>query len=65
MQQMKEDKVTVVAVEPWSDQKLSGRVAQEAGARVVVLNAKLGASGADPYITSTDANITALAEALR
>ena len=65
IQQMKEDKVKVVAVEPWSDQKLSGRVAQEAGAKMVVLNAKLGASGPDAYIASTDANITALAEALR
>jgi len=65
IQQMKENKVKVVVVEPWSDQKLAGRVAQEAGAKVVVLNAKLGVGGADAYITSTDANITTLAQGLR
>jgi len=65
IQQMKEDKVKVVVVEPWSDQKLAGRVAQEAGAKLVVLNAKLGAGGPDAYIASTDANITALAQGLR
>jgi ABC-type Zn uptake system ZnuABC Zn-binding protein ZnuA len=65
IQQMKEDKVKVVVVEPWSDQKLAGRIAQEAGAKLVVLNARLGAAGADAYITSTDANITTLAQGLR
>ena len=65
IQQMKEDKVKVVVVEPWSDQKLAGRIAQEAGAKLVVLNARLGASGADAYITSTDANISTLAQGLR
>ena len=65
IQRMKEDKVKVVVVEPWSDQKLAGRIAQEAGAKLVVLNARLGASGADAYITSTDANITTLAQGLR
>ena len=65
IQQMKEDKIKVVVVEPWSDQKLAGRVAQEAGAKLVVLNAKLGAGGPDAYITSTDANVTTLAQGLR
>ena len=65
IQQMKEEKVKVVVVEPWSDQRLAARVAQEAGAKVVVLNAKLGAGGADSYITSTDANVTTLAQGLR
>jgi ABC-type Zn uptake system ZnuABC Zn-binding protein ZnuA len=65
IQRMKEDKVKVVVVEPWSDQKLAGRIAQEAGAKLVVLNARLGAAGADAYITSTDANITTLAQGLR
>ena len=38
----------------------------DAGARMVVLNAKLGqAAGPDAYIVSTDANIAALAAALR
>lgn len=65
IQQMKEDKVKVVIVEPWSDRKLAGRVAEEAGAAVVVLNARLGAAGPDAYIASTDANVTALAQGLR
>src|SRR5262245_51507768 len=63
---MKEDGVKVMVVEPWSDQTLTGRLAQEAGAKMVVLNAKLGAvSGPDAYIASTNANITALAQALQ
>jgi ABC-type Zn uptake system ZnuABC Zn-binding protein ZnuA len=63
---MKEQGVKAVIVGPWSDQQLAARVAQDSGARVVVLNAKLGqASGADAYIASTDANIVALAAALR
>jgi ABC-type Zn uptake system ZnuABC Zn-binding protein ZnuA len=66
IQKMKEEKVKVVAVGPWSDQKLAARVAQEAGAKMVVVNTKLGAvSGPDAYIASTDANVTALAAALR
>ena len=63
---MKEQGVKAIVVEPWSDQQLAARVAQDAGARVVVLNAKLGqASGPDAYIASTDANIVTLAAALR
>jgi zinc/manganese transport system substrate-binding protein len=65
IQQMKEDKIKVVVVEPWSDRKLAGRVAEETGATVVVLNAKLGGTGPDAYIASTDANVTALAQGLR
>ena len=65
IQQVKEEKVKVVVVEPWSDRKLAARVAQEAGATVVVLNAGLGGSGPDAYIASTDANVTALVQGLR
>ena len=63
---MKEQGVRTVVVDPWSDQQLANRVAQEAGARVVALHAKLGqTSGPDAYIASTEANVVALAEALR
>jgi ABC-type Zn uptake system ZnuABC Zn-binding protein ZnuA len=63
---MREDGVKVVVVEPWSDQKLAARVAEETGAKVAVLNAKLGAvSGPDAYIASTDANVAVLMQALR
>jgi hypothetical protein len=41
-------------------------VAQEAGAKLALLNATLGTvSGADAYLVTTEANVTALAEALR
>jgi zinc/manganese transport system substrate-binding protein len=63
---MKEQGVKAVVIEPWSDQQLAARVAQDGSARLVVLNAKLGqASGADAYLASTEANVNALAEALR
>ena len=63
---MKEQAVKAVVVEPWSDQQLAGRVARETGARLVVLNAKLGqSSGPDAYIATTDANIAALSAVLR
>ena len=66
IQTMRDQRVKAVIVEPWSDQQLAGRVAKEAGARVVVLNASLGqAAGPDAYLASTDANVTGLAQALR
>jgi ABC-type Zn uptake system ZnuABC Zn-binding protein ZnuA len=56
----------IIVVEPWSDQKLAARLAEETGAKIAVVNAKLGAtSGADAYISSVDANVTALAQAGR
>ena len=58
-------KVVIVA-ERWSDQRLVARLAEETGARVAVVNAKLGAfSGPDAYLQSVDANVTALAQAAR
>jgi ABC-type Zn uptake system ZnuABC Zn-binding protein ZnuA len=66
MREMKDNQVKVVIVEPWSDQKLAARVAQEAGARLAILNAKLGAAnGPEAYIASTDANVNALVQAFR
>jgi zinc/manganese transport system substrate-binding protein len=63
---MKDGGVKVVVAEPWSDQQLTSWVAEQAGARVVIVNAKLGqASGANAYIASTDANVSALAAAFR
>jgi zinc/manganese transport system substrate-binding protein len=63
---MREEQVKVVVTEPWSDQRLTARIAAEAGAKVVIVNAKLGqASGGEAYIASTDANVAAVAEALR
>ena len=66
IQQMKQEKVKAVLVEPWNDQKLAGRVAQEAGARSIVIASAVGAvKGADNYLAAIDYNIKALAEALR
>jgi zinc/manganese transport system substrate-binding protein len=66
IRQMKDERVKVVAVEPWSDQTLAARVAQEAGAKLALLNAKLGTvSGSEAYLVTTEANVTALADALR
>jgi ABC-type Zn uptake system ZnuABC Zn-binding protein ZnuA len=66
IQTMRDQGVKAVIVAPWSDQQLAARVAAEAGARLVVLNAKLGqATGPDAYLASTDANVTTLAQALR
>jgi ABC-type Zn uptake system ZnuABC Zn-binding protein ZnuA len=64
--QMKADQVKAVVVEPWSDQALAARVAQEAGAKLALLNAKLGTiTGPEAYLVTTEANVTALTQALR
>jgi ABC-type Zn uptake system ZnuABC Zn-binding protein ZnuA len=56
----------LVVVEPWNDQRLAARVAEEAGGRLVVLNARSGdARGVDPYLASVEANVEALARAMR
>jgi ABC-type Zn uptake system ZnuABC Zn-binding protein ZnuA len=56
----------IVVVEPWSDRKLAARLAEEAGATVAVVNAKLGAAGGPgAYIDSMDANVAALVQASR
>jgi zinc/manganese transport system substrate-binding protein len=66
IERMKQDKVKVVLVEPWSDQKLAARVAQDAGARSVIIAGAVGAvKGADTYFAAIDYNIRTLAEALR
>ena len=66
IRQMKADQVKAVVVEPWSDQALAARVAQDAGAKLALLNAKLGTiTGPDAYLVTTEANVTALVQALR
>jgi ABC-type Zn uptake system ZnuABC Zn-binding protein ZnuA len=64
--QMKEQGVKVVLVEPWNDVKLATRVAEDAGARAFVFAVAVGAvKGADNYIAAIDFNVKTLAEALR
>ena len=66
IQLMKDEKVKVVIVEPWSDYKLAERIAQEAGAQVVLLATGVGAvKGAETYLDAVDYDVKTLAKALR
>jgi len=66
IRQMKEEQIKVIVVEPWNDLKLAGRVADEAGAKAIVLASMVGGvKGADSYIAAIDHNVNALAQALR
>ena len=66
IRQMKEERIKVLIVEPWNDLKLASRVADEAGAKAVVLASMVGGvKGADTYIAAIDYNVNALAQALR
>jgi len=63
---MKEEKIRVVLTVPWGDQKLAERVAQEAGAKAVVVASAVGAvKGADTYLDTIDYNVKAVAQALK
>jgi ABC-type Zn uptake system ZnuABC Zn-binding protein ZnuA len=66
IRRMKDEKVKAVIVEAWGDQKLAARVAEEAGARVLVLASMVGGvKGADTYFAAIDYNVKTLAQALR
>lgn len=66
IRQMKDEQVKVIIVEPWNDQKLAARVAEEAGAKALVLASMVGGvKGTDSYIAAIDHNINTLARALR
>ena len=66
IRQMKDEQIKVLIVEPWNDLKLANRVADEAGAKAVVLASMVGGvKGADTYIAAIDHNVNALAQALR
>jgi len=66
IRQMKDDKIKVILVEPWNDVKLARRVAEDAGAKALVVASAVGAvKGADNYIAAIDFNVRTLAEALR
>jgi zinc/manganese transport system substrate-binding protein len=63
---MKDEKVKVLLVEPWNDVKLASRVAEEAGAKAIVVASAVGAvKGADNYVAAIDYNIQMLAKALQ
>ena len=66
IRQMKDERIKVILVQPWNDLKLAQRVAEEAGARSVVIPTMVGGvKGAETYIGAIDYNVTALAQALR
>lgn len=66
IRRMKDEKVKVIIIDPWSDQKLAARVAEEAGAKVLVLALMVGGvKGADTYFSAIDYNVKTLAQALR
>ena len=66
IQLIKADRIKVVLVEPWNDVKLAERVAQEAGARALVIATSVGAvKGTENYIAAIDYNVRSLAEALK
>jgi len=63
---MKEEKVRVILTVPWGDQKLAERVAQEAGAKAVVVASAVGAvKGTDSYLDTIDYNVKTVAQALK
>ncbi|HUP35132.1 MAG TPA: metal ABC transporter substrate-binding protein [Candidatus Limnocylindria bacterium] len=62
---MKEDKIKVILSVPWADYRLSQRIAEEAGAKVVLVANAVGAiKGADTYLDTIDYNVKAVAQAL-
>jgi len=63
---MKDEKIKVVAAEPWADQKAVELVARGSGARALVLASAVGAvKGTDTYTKMIDYNVNGLAGALK
>jgi zinc/manganese transport system substrate-binding protein len=66
IREIRDQNIKAILVEPWNDVKLAQRVAQEAGARAIVMASAVGAvKGADNYLAAIDYNVRTLAEALR
>jgi zinc/manganese transport system substrate-binding protein len=63
---MKDDKIKVILAVPWADYKLAERIAEEAGAKVVlVANAVGSLKGTDTYLDTIDYNVRTVAQALK
>ena len=63
---IKAEGVKAILVEPWNDIKLATRVAEEAGAKAIVMATAVGAvKGADNYIAAIDYNVRTLSQVLR
>jgi ABC-type Zn uptake system ZnuABC Zn-binding protein ZnuA len=66
IRRMKDERARVVIVEPWNDQKLAARVAEEGGAKALVLAAGVGSvKGTDTFFDTWSHNVRALSDALR
>ncbi len=63
---MKEDKIRLILTVPWGDQRLAEWVAQQTGAKAVVVASSVGAvKGTDTYLDAIDYNVRTVAQALR
>ena len=63
---IKGERIKVVMTVPWGDRKLAERIAQEGGAKVVLMAPAVGGvKGADSYIETVDYNVKTLAQALK
>jgi len=63
---IKDERIKVILTAPWTDQKLAERIAQEAGAKVVLMASGVGAvKGTDSYLDMIDYNVKAVVQALR
>jgi zinc/manganese transport system substrate-binding protein len=66
IRQMKEEKIRVLILEPWGDRKLAERIANEAGAKVVLLAHAVGSvKNVDSYLALLEHNVNTVAAALR
>lgn len=64
--QIREERIKVILTVPWGDRQLAERVAQEAGARTVLVASAVGAvKGADTYLGTIDYNVKALVQGLQ
>jgi zinc/manganese transport system substrate-binding protein len=64
--QIREEKIKVILTVPWGDRQLAERVAQEAGAKTVLVASAVGAvKGTDTYLDAIDYNVKALVRGLR
>jgi len=66
IRRMKDDQVKAVIVDPWNDLKLAARIAEEGGARSLVMAPGVGSvTGADTYLDTVAYNVNTLAQGLR
>ncbi len=64
--QIREEKIRIILTVPWGDRQLAERVAQEAGAKTVLVASAVGAvRGTDTYLDAIDYNVKALVQGLQ